>query len=248
VVTAGTFLSHPGLRFSAEGQLTYATSTSGSQYQNVYRYDFQTKSNVLVSQNSGGDSDSPDISPDGRFVAYRSSASNNITGNFNGVPNLFLYAGSNGLTTLISVNQSGTSTANNRSTTPLFSGDGGTLVFQSAASDLVSQDFNHFSDIFSLNYLPPVTVDLANLAASLTPQIIYGASPGQGSAANGQSPPLLLWPVLPGVSYRVQFKDDLTDPDWQDLNGSVILIGNNGYEYDGAPSAEQRFYRFIMSN
>jgi len=247
VVSAGTFLSHPGLRFSADGQfLVYATSTAGTQ--NVYLYDIHAGTNILVSRNSSGDSDSPDITPDGRFVAYRSFASNNIVGNFNGVPNLFLYDCSNGVTTLISLNQSGNATTNNRSTTPLFSGDGGTLVFQSAASDLVGQDFNHYSDIFSLNYIPLGTIDLANLAASFRPQIIYNASPGQDSSTNALGPMLLLWPVLPGVSYSVQFKDDLSDPAWQYLNGSAILIGNNGYEYDWSPSADHRFYRFILSD
>ena len=52
----------------------------------MYLYDCQTQSNILVSHaaNStvGGDgtSDGPDISADGRFVIYRSAASDLVAG------------------------------------------------------------------------------------------------------------------------------------------------------------------------
>ena len=50
--TTGTFLSHAGLRFSNDGHfLTYAVAPSASTNQNVYLYDLQAGTNLLVSQN-----------------------------------------------------------------------------------------------------------------------------------------------------------------------------------------------------
>ena len=76
-------------------------------------------------------SDSPDISYDGRFVAYRSAASNIATNDANGVPDVFVYDRFTGENTLRSQNWFGESSGNNRSMSPAFSGDGMTLVFPS---------------------------------------------------------------------------------------------------------------------
>jgi hypothetical protein len=43
----------------------------------------------------------------------------------------------------------------------------------------------------------------------------------------------------------VQFKDDLGDPAWQDLFGSVSLVGDHGYALDLLPSNSKRFYRIV---
>src|SRR5207244_1528278 len=88
--------SRAGLRFSGDSRLlTYAGLLSNTNQ--VYLYDFQSGSNLLVSQSlsaPNGLSDSPDISADGRFVAYR-SFSTNIAPlvDINGLPDLFLYVG-----------------------------------------------------------------------------------------------------------------------------------------------------------
>ena len=89
--------SHPGLRFSADGQfLAYANTASNAPVDtnntyDVYLYDFQTGSHTLVSRNysAGAANDWPDISADGRFVAYRSAATNVVAGDTNTVPNIY---------------------------------------------------------------------------------------------------------------------------------------------------------------
>ena len=91
------------------------------------------------------------ISPDGRFVAYRSAADNLVAGDTNGVPDIFLYDRLNGTTTLLTTNRFGHGSADNRSLTPVFSADGGTLAFVSWASDLIPNDFNSSADIFALD-------------------------------------------------------------------------------------------------
>lgn len=259
VVSAGAFSAHPGLRFSGDGHLlTYATSAANvaadtNGIQDVYVYDLLSRSNFLVGRSYNllgslnGVSDSPDISADGRFIAYRSFASNTVPGDLNNAPDLCVFDRLSGATTLVSARQPGISTANNWSLTPWFSSSGQTLVFQSVASDILSQDFNHSMDIFALDFIPAGAANPTNAAAELNAQIIFGGVPGL-AAGTPPSNPVIVWPALPGISYGLQFKNDLNDANWQSLVGNVILVGTNGYAMDLAPVTGQRFYRFILNN
>ncbi len=154
-----------GLQFSGDSRfLVYSTTSAqvpldNNGFADVYLYDFVTGTNLLVSQSNppgaaNGPSDSPTISSDGRFVAYRSTATNIHPGATNGLPNVFLYDRQTGTTTLLSANASGMA-GNNRSFAPQFSGDGQTVVFQSWASDLVAQDFNQVNDFVALKIATP---------------------------------------------------------------------------------------------
>jgi Tol biopolymer transport system component len=234
---------NPGLRFSGDGRFL-AYLTSGAQLpsdtngvNDVYLYDFETGTNLLVSQSysasgaGNGPSDSPAISADGRFVAYRSSASNLVPGDTNGVPDVFLYDRLNSSTTLLSVNQFGDAPGNNRSMTPVFTGDGQTLMFRSWASDLVAQDFNHWGDVFALK------LSSSNVTPAFLGQIIFVGPSSQN--------PTITWPVVPGKAYRVEFKNNLEDFNWQVLNGSVTLMGGKGSVTDLAPGPGHRFYRIV---
>jgi Tol biopolymer transport system component len=214
---------HSNLRFSADSRfLTYAGPVSGTNQ--VFLYDFQTGTNLLLSQAPGGLadglSDSPDISADAHLVAYRSFATNLTPGDGNGVPDLFLYDVFTGSTSLLSATRFNGGAADNRSLSPLFSADGRVLVFQSAATDLVAQDFNYGSDILWL----------ALLYASITP----------GTDAHG---PTIAWPARPGETYQVQFKNALSDASWQTVTGSIIITANQAQLTDPSPSTAQRFYR-----
>jgi cell wall assembly regulator SMI1 len=41
----------------------------------------------------------------------------------------------------------------------------------------------------------------------------------------------------------VEFKNDLRDPEWLPLSGSLRFSGGHGYATDLAPHPVQRFYR-----
>ena len=114
---------------------------------------------------------------------------------------------------------------------PFFSGDGQTLVFQSAASDLVTNDWNRASDIFAFNLY----------AAGMIPTFYVQVSP----AASPNQNPTLIWPVLAGKTYQVQFKNNLTDPAWQTLPGDVTILGSTAYFTDSTPVTGQRFYQIV---
>ena len=231
-----SFPVRPGLRFSGDNRfLAYAASVSARGQ--VYLHDFLTGTNLLVSRcysstSGGSDSyDSCDISADGRFIAYRSAATNIVPGDANGTRDIFLFDQQSGATTLLSVSRFGNRAANNCSRTPIFSADGQTLVFQSWASDLADADFNQGSDVvaYSLSASGSIPVFYAN--------IYPGSTSGQGS--------WITWQAVPGKSYRVQFKNSPDDPSWQELGGGVTILGNQGYCQDLAPAAAGRFYRIV---
>ena len=158
-ITSTNVLSEP--RFSANSRFLAYCGLGGQ----IYLYDFLTASNRLVSHAFGsaadgnGRADAPAISADGRFVAYRSFADNIVPGDHNGLPDVYLYDRVADATTLVSVNRAGDAAANRSSRKPVFSGDGQTLVFQSAATDLIPGDFNQDSDVFSLRLTLPVNTD-----------------------------------------------------------------------------------------
>lgn len=96
------------------------------------------------------DSDCPAVSDDGRFVAFMSRAWNLYPGGANlGHPRWDVYVRDRqqGTTKRISVAKDG-GDPNGDSDCPSISGDGGRVVFQSAASNLVPGDRNDYPDVF----------------------------------------------------------------------------------------------------
>ena len=237
----GTFqaASEPGLRFSGDGRfLTYVAYTGPFAQRQVYLYDFETTSNLLVSQSYGGSgnpgnshSDSPEISSDGRFISYHSEADSLVPGDTNGTPDLFLYDRLDGSTTLLSVSPSGGGRANTSSSSPVFSGDSQTLMFASWAPDLVAGDFNHTSDLFAM------------ILVSSTAIVPFAVSVSAAPGATGGN--WLNWSVEAGRAYRVLFKNDLSDSIWQTLNAPISIVGDRASARDNSVSASARFYRIV---
>jgi Tol biopolymer transport system component len=242
VVTSST-------RFQFSGDSGYLVNlmTPFPEGPQVYLYSFHTGTNMLISQSyiSGGpcssNSDSLAISPDGRYVAYRSFATNLVPNDTNNVPDVFLYDVLTGGTTLVSVSQFGNRAANERSLNPVFSGDGRTLFFESWASDLGTNDFNQSSDVFALALSPNGVVGATNAAPALGISLVSN----NGQLATNQGP-TLTWGAAPGDGYQVQFKTNLADPQWIDLNGLETVVGNQGTITDPTPNPTQRFYRLVL--
>lgn len=243
-IATGSFGPRTGLKFSGDDRyLTYAANS------NVFLYDFESGSNLLVStaydstNAADGVSDSPAISADGSFVAYRSFSTDAVPADSNSVPVILVFDRLTGSTLLASANLSGLSSAA-QSLTPVFSADGQMLVFQSWASDLAPRDFNPGSDLFALDLFGlPGTV--TNPPPALTANIFVAV--GGSMSVPGQVP-VVSWPFDPTQSYTVQYTDDLTDPLWLPLAGTVTFIGNQAYLSDSVPSSSQRFYRIVQGN
>jgi tricorn protease-like protein len=98
-------------------------------------------------QATGGASSNPSISPDGRFVAFESLATNLVTGDTNGLGDVFVHDRQTDRTTRVSV-ASGGAEGNNDSFAPSISSDGDFVAFESDATNLVAGDTNTRRDIF----------------------------------------------------------------------------------------------------
>ena len=101
-LATGVTASRGALQFTGDSRyLVYVTSepispNDTNNAYDVYRYDFQAQTNLLISQNASGivgngASDWPATSSDGRFVAYRSSASNLVAGVASPYPQIYLF-------------------------------------------------------------------------------------------------------------------------------------------------------------
>ncbi|WP_235203669.1 TolB family protein, partial [Candidatus Magnetobacterium casense] len=107
---------------------------------------------TLVSQPDVGtsvyrSSCAPSLSADGRFVVFESYSSNLVSGDYNGVRDIFLRDTRNNTTRLISQSTWGEQ-GNNESYAPSLSVDGRFVVFGSSADNLVDGDDNGVEDIF----------------------------------------------------------------------------------------------------
>lgn len=104
----------------------------------------------VLSGTTNGDSRDPDISADGRFVTFVSSASNLVGGDNNFKDDVFRFDRQAQVMERISVASNG-SEANDHSFAPAISGDGQRIVFVSRATNLIVGDGNNVPDIFLRN-------------------------------------------------------------------------------------------------
>jgi len=109
-----------------------------------------TTSLVSVDSNdvqSNGYSSSMAMSADGRYVAFRSRATNLVASDTNGVADIFLRDTVNGTTTRVNVTSGGVE-ATVGSDSPAISPDGGHVAWVSADTNLVAGDTNGVRDVF----------------------------------------------------------------------------------------------------
>jgi hypothetical protein len=229
-----------GPQFSGDGRyLVYATSAAlaandTNGVNDIYRYDFQSKANVLISQSGltgaagNGASDWPTISGNGRFVAYRSVATDLVPGGASAFPQIYLYDSQSNTTTLVSASALAGGGGNNRSLAPIFSADSTTLLFRTWASDLLTNDFSGSGGIDAMT-------------VAVYPPALLGAIQISPSGF-----PIVSFPAVAGTAYQVQYKNNLADPLWLPLPGT-ITTGNNTATITDSSKGAQRFYR-VQSN
>jgi len=243
--TIGTGLvpsRRPGLKFSRDGKfLAYASPsttlgvTDTNATDDVFIYEMETGLNQLISRRTNaniaasGTSRAPDITADGRFVVYGSTAGDIVPVDGNGSKDVFLYDRLTGATTALSPSVYGARPASYPSSSPVVGGDGQTIMFATFAPDLIELDFNQGADLFF--------VKLYTASPIFSGQITYVPASAQ--------PVLLTWLTSPGKTYRVEFKNDLGDPVWMPLPGGVTTTGDVGQATDPTPSPSHRFYRMV---
>jgi Tol biopolymer transport system component len=140
----------PSGRVSADGRYVVLSSRAilspadGNTMRDIYVWDVATRLVTLetpgaAARPANGESVNPDISGDGRYVVFESTAGNLTTiALSSGVPRVFWRDRQTGVTRLLSTTPTG-EPANGLGMTPAISADGGTAVFSSSATNLIDQ-------------------------------------------------------------------------------------------------------------
>jgi Tol biopolymer transport system component len=146
---------------SADGQIVaYSSSATNlvaddtNSAEDVFVYNRAKRETTRVSvgpngvQATGGDSYTPALSADGRYVAFASDATNLVgADDTNSATDVFLHDRQTRATTRVSVGAGGVQ-ADQFSSSPSISGDGSVVAFVSLGRNLVLNDTNDVSDVF----------------------------------------------------------------------------------------------------
>ncbi len=123
----------------------------------------------------------PDISSDGRFVAFLSDSSTLVQADTNGAPDIFVFDRVTKTTERVSLGNSGLE-ANGESSTPSISSDGRYISFLSTANNLVPGDTNGKRDAFVFDRIAKSTAraSISNSGTQANRDIEYAAISGNG--------------------------------------------------------------------
>src|SRR6266540_1223635 len=157
--------------FSADGRSVAFVSHANNLVTNddfgphldLFVRDLAARNTVLVSVNTNGFGGANAnislfaLSSNGQAVAFETVASNLTPGDTNGASDIFVRDLTAGATALVSVNADGSGPGNGRSYNPRLSADGRYVVFESLASNLVTNDLNGTNDVFLRDLVSGVT-------------------------------------------------------------------------------------------
>jgi Tol biopolymer transport system component len=161
-ISESASISADGRFVAFESCATNLVDDDGNGHSDVFVRDRELETTVRVSINSSGEegddhSYDPSISADGRFVAFRSRATNLVPGDGNWKCDVFVhdrdpdedgvYDEGNGTTARASISSSGVE-GNHDSYNPSISADGRFVAFESYATNLVDDDDNGHPDVF----------------------------------------------------------------------------------------------------
>ncbi len=176
----------------------------------VFVHDRSSAETFRVSVDSSGVqgtgwSEYPAITPDGRFVVFRSAAANLVAGDTNNAADIFLHDRQTGATERISLDSTG-SQADSDSIYPAISDDGNLIAFQSSATNLDASDINGVDDVF-----------LRDRAAGTTALV---SRHSDGTIGNGDS----TFPVMNSDGSLIAFHSSASSLVDQDQNSSMDVF------------------------
>ena len=174
------------VRISGDGRFVVFDSPASNLIPNdnnnssdVFLYDRTSGQLELISRNAAGfgngESDSPAVSDDGRYVVFASDASNLVSGDSYGYRDIFVRDRQAGTTTRVSVGGGGAQ-ADYDSDAPNISGDGRFVTFLSGADNLVTDA-----------YVLAFHLYLRDRLGGTTERISRNASRAAGNANSGYS-------------------------------------------------------------
>ena len=183
------------------------------------------------------------ISADGRFVAFRSAATNLVAGDTNAAFDVFVRDRLNGTTERVSVATNGAQ-GNAASQEPSISADGRYVAFQSVATNLVTSDTNGVEDVFirdrQLNQTVRVSVGPGGAEAN-------GASREPSISGNGNC--VSFWSLASNlVASDLNGVDDIFLRDRANATTELVSVSSAGTQGNSAsfdPSSISSNGRFV---
>jgi hypothetical protein len=216
----------------------------------------------------------PQVSSDGRYVIFASGSANLVSNDTNNAADIFVYDRVAQTTILVSRNSSG-GVGNGSSSQPMLAPDGRTVLFTSSADNLATNDFNNARDIFVVRlggedsdldgmdddweatYFNTLardgSGDFDGDGASDRHEFDAVTDPGNSGSlfraitvenAEG-SDRTILWRAQAGQRYRVEFKNEVNDPYWEEL-GTIAPSSATGFLVDNA-AEPHRIYRVVLA-
>jgi uncharacterized repeat protein (TIGR01451 family) len=129
--------------------------SDGNSSGDIFRRDTVLNTTALVSVSTNGtlpgnsSSYDPDITPDGRFIAFETTATDLFANDLNGlIDDIVLRDMTSNTVELISINGSGTGSGNNYSYDPVISDDARFVAFESSSTNLGPVDLNGQFDVY----------------------------------------------------------------------------------------------------
>jgi hypothetical protein len=183
-----------------------------NNFDDVFVHDRQAKTTERVSltaagfQATGGHSEYPSISGDGRFVAFLSAATNLVPNDTNGVADVFVRDRQAATTIRVSVSSSGVQ-ALTESQPPVISNGGRYVAFASRSGNLVAGDTNGELDVFRHDRQTGTTIRI-NIG-------LLGAQPTGGGSVS---------PAISADGSIVSFISDATNLVANDTNQTLDVF------------------------
>ena len=199
----------------------------------IFVHDRQTGTTTRVSvatdgTQSDGNSSYPSISGNGRFVAFKSAATNLVTGDTNGVADIFVRdrdTDNDGIfdetgavsTTRVSISTASVQ-ANGICDNPVISGNGRYVAFISTATNLVTSDGNSATDVF-----------VRDLQSNTTVRVSVATGGTEAVTSSGS-----LSPAISSDGRYVVFESYATNLVTVDMNGYLdIFMRDRDTDNDG---------------
>ncbi|MHB9111748.1 MAG: TolB family protein [Thermoleophilia bacterium] len=177
---------HTGKWLPLAALLIFTAFLAAGCRETVMTTETQTRTTIPPDVQGDAASTNPDISADGRFLVFKSDATNLVVGSTNGARTIYIRDTQTGVTTRVSSDSAGVN-GNKDSDNPAISADGRFVAFDSIATNLVPGDTGSQCVSTSGTNINCPDVFIKNLESGET-RLVSAASAGEPGNRESQQP------------------------------------------------------------